>query len=683
MKQKVFFIVCILFLSFGVLHAQLIISAADWPYGDDCIGNHWDWYRGQNSTWSGYVIDPPDSTWDFTSGSTAGTASSEIRPISESQGNPPGMATYAERQVLGGEVSWGWENKITSAMYLYGFYASGINIYYSPPYRRPYIFAMLVGTNWTDTYSWDYSGITIYDTIQCEIINQGYIIVPEGGPYPCLVMRYYMSSYGEFMSVPVVDEDYIIYEWIAPGVGSCVTVQSQNKESNPFFTAYKDMFRLYNKSINETNPPVFTNTTVYGNGYNPGPYPVKSTITDASGIDTDSLYYRFGGGGGYTPVSHDSVNGSVYHYTIPAAGGPYPDTIFYYLAATDLAPTQNRGTDPPNAPGDSVFRFIVKDPANDHNPPLFFNTTQWPDTSYTGPFPVSSTILDSCGVAEAYLYYRQGGSGPYSLAVSDSVLDDLFYFTIPYVVSPPAFIEYYLEAVDASPNYNAGYDPPGAPGTVFSFNVQDYEGPVIENTRVWPDTGFAGPFDVWTDIYDNSGLGNTYLFYKIQSAPWDSMAPDSVLADTTHYFTIPAVTPPKVIRYYIKAYDNSANQNVSTDPPNAPNVVYQFIANPPGVGEDEVQVPVKAYLRANPNPFSHRCTLSFGIPERGTASLVIYNVAGARVKTIVDCSLDGGNYLFTWDCHDDRGMRVSNGSYFARLSQGETVLLAPITVLSK
>lgn len=676
-------VVCALLVSIGLMHGQLIISADDWPYGDDCIGNHWDWYRGQNSTWPGYEPDPADSIWDFTSGSTASTASSEIRPINESQGSPPAMATYAERQVLGGEISWGWENKIASAMYLYGFYASGVNIYFSPPYRRPYLFAMLVGTNWTDIYSWDYSGITIYDTVYSEVIGQGYVTVPEGGPYPCLVMRYFKSSYGEFMSVPVVDEDYIIYEWIVPDVGSCVTVQSQNKETNPFFTAYKDMFRLYYKSINETEPPLFTNTTIYGDGYNPGPYPVSSTITDASGIASDSLYYRFGSAGGFTPLPHDSVIGNDYHYTMPQNSGPYPDTIYYYLAATDMAPSQNRGTDPPDAPGDSVFRFIVKDPADDHTPPEFINTTQWPDTSYTGPFPVSSTIIDSCGVAEAYLYYRSGGSGPYSLAIADSVLEDTFYFTIPYVVSPPAFIEYYLEAVDASPNYNTGYDPPGAPVTVFSFNVQDYEGPVIENTRVWPDTGFAGPFDVWTDIYDNSGLGNTYLFYKIQTAPWDSVIPDSVVSDTTHYFTIPAVTPPRVIRYYVKAYDASANQNVATDPPGAPGVVYQFIANPPGIGESVRAVPACAYLKAAPNPAAHRCLLSFGVPVDGEASLVIYSITGARIKTVVDRFLTGGNYLYGWDCVDERGMRVGNGTYFARFRQGSTEVIAPITVFLK
>gem|GEM_PF-954882 len=683
MKKVSVLVLFVLPLLFSFLNAQLIITSDHWPYGSDCIGNRWDWYRGQNSTWGGYNANPPDSTWDFTSGPTSETASSEIRPIGESQGSPPGIATYAEKQTLGGAISWGWEKKITSAMYLYGFYASGINIYYNPPYRRPYYFPMGVGTSWNDYYSWDYSGITIYDTVLTTVINQGYIIVPEGGPYPCLVMRYYLSSYGEYMSVPVVDEDYIIYEWIGPDVGSFVTAQSQNKESNPNFTTYKDYFRIYSKVINETTPPVFTNTTIINNGYNPGPYTVESTITDASGIGTDSLYYRFGNSGGYTPVTHDSVSANTYYFAIPAVSPPYPDTVFYYLSATDLAPTHNRATDPPNAPNDSVFSFIVKDPADDHNPPLFFNTTQWPDTSYTGPYPVSSTIIDSCGVAEAYIYYRRGGSGAYNLAVTDSIIADNYYFTIPYTVSPPEFIEYYLEAVDASPNYNTGHDPPGAPATVFSFNVQDYEGPVIENTRVWPDTGFAGPFVVWSDIYDNSGLSENYIFYKIQTAPWDSAVADSIVNDTSHFYTIPGVSPPKVIRYYIKAYDNSANHNVSTDPPGAPSVVYQFIANPPGVNEETQTTPLRVYFTALPNPSVNRCLLHFGIPDEKYISLSIYNIAGAKVKNIVCKTMNKGNYIYSWQHKDERGKRVSNGTYFAILKYGNEVLIKPIVIVTK
>jgi hypothetical protein len=187
---------------------------------------------------------------------------------------------------------------------------------------------------------------------------------------------------------------------------------------------------------------------------------------------------------------------------------------------------------------------------------------------------------------------------------------------------------------------------------------------------------------VWSDIYDNSGVLSAYLFYKIQTDPWDSTTADSIQNDTTYFFAIPAITPPKVIRYYIKAYDNSANNNVSTDPPGAPGVVYQFIANPPGVSEEiGEQVPHSVYLTISPNPTISKCLLNFGIPKGERISLSIYNILGARVKTIIANSiLEGGHYLYDWRARDERGRRVSSGIYFARLEYGKRVVMKPIII---
>ncbi len=244
MKKISLFLVLIFPSLYSFINAQLIINADHWPYGIECIGNKWYWSVGENGTWGGYDPNPIDSTWDFSLGPTASYASSEIIPIGESLANLSREPSFIEEKIFDNDTTWWWESKDSSAHYLYGFTIQGTNIYFNPPYRRLYIFPMMVGTNWNDYYSWDYAGITIYDTIQSEIINQGYVIVPEGGPYQCLVMRCYESSYGEFMGVPVVDEDYIIYQWIVPDVGICVNVQSQNKETNPYYTTYKDFFRL-------------------------------------------------------------------------------------------------------------------------------------------------------------------------------------------------------------------------------------------------------------------------------------------------------------------------------------------------------------------------------------------------------------------------------------------------------
>jgi hypothetical protein len=153
----------------------------------------------------------------------------------------------------------------------------------------------------------------------------------------------------------------------------------------------------------------------------------------------------------------------------------------------------------------------------------------------------------------------------------------------------------------------------------------------------------------------------------IQTAPWDSVTPDSVPDDTTHYFTIPAVTPPKVIRYYIKAYDNSTNQNVSTDPPNAPNVVYEFIANPGGT-EEERPGPsnfAKQYLTVSPNPFRENAEIRFCINgPREPIWLKIYDISGRVVRNFyVPASRRGFPSALTWDGRNEKGEKVPSGIY--------------------
>lgn len=69
-----------------------------------------------------------------------------------------------------------------------------------------------------------------------------------------------------------------------------------------------------------------------------------------------------------------------------------------------------------------------------------------------------------------------------------------------------------------------------------------------------------------------------------------------------------------------------------------------------------------------PNPTSGSTTISFDIPDhRGYVHLVIYNVQGRRVCTVVDGPVDRGRHERSWDGTDDTGSPVASGVYFARL----------------
>jgi uncharacterized repeat protein (TIGR01451 family) len=76
-----------------------------------------------------------------------------------------------------------------------------------------------------------------------------------------------------------------------------------------------------------------------------------------------------------------------------------------------------------------------------------------------------------------------------------------------------------------------------------------------------------------------------------------------------------------------------------------------------------------------PNPFRSSTTFRFDLPRAGHAELVIFDVTGRRVKTLVSGDVAAGRFDAVWDGRDETGARTSPGVYFVRLQTqgyGET-----------
>jgi hypothetical protein len=74
-------------------------------------------------------------------------------------------------------------------------------------------------------------------------------------------------------------------------------------------------------------------------------------------------------------------------------------------------------------------------------------------------------------------------------------------------------------------------------------------------------------------------------------------------------------------------------------------------------------------LRVSPNPGgSHGYTMSFGMPIAGLAELVVYNVAGRRIATLVSGDVEAGRRQVIWAGRASDGRQLSHGVYFARLT---------------
>ena len=94
--------------------------------------------------------------------------------------------------------------------------------------------------------------------------------------------------------------------------------------------------------------------------------------------------------------------------------------------------------------------------------------------------------------------------------------------------------------------------------------------------------------------------------------------------------------------------------------------------NPAGLDELEGEevpggsgAPLAFRLYPNmPNPFGLSTSISFDLPQPARVRVEIYDLQGARVKSLVDASMAAGRHVESWDGTDNAGMRSASGIYF-------------------
>lgn len=72
-----------------------------------------------------------------------------------------------------------------------------------------------------------------------------------------------------------------------------------------------------------------------------------------------------------------------------------------------------------------------------------------------------------------------------------------------------------------------------------------------------------------------------------------------------------------------------------------------------------------------PNPFGRTTEVAFTLAEDGPVRLDVYDLAGQRVRTLLDGRQGAGTYRVNWDGADGDGRRLAAGVYFFQF-QGHT-----------
>ena len=104
----------------------------------------------------------------------------------------------------------------------------------------------------------------------------------------------------------------------------------------------------------------------------------------------------------------------------------------------------------------------------------------------------------------------------------------------------------------------------------------------------------------------------------------------------------------------------------------------EFVLEPKSVAtaveEDAGVLPSTFTLgQSYPNPFNSQVVIPYDLPQATQVTLRIYDVRGARVRTLMDGVLAGGHHVSIWDAADDNGQRVGSGTYLYQLAAGRSV----------
>ena len=165
---------------------------------------------------------------------------------------------------------------------------------------------------------------------------------------------------------------------------------------------------------------------------------------------------------------------------------------------------------------------------------------------------------------------------------------------------------------------------------------------------------------------DGVAAGNTNLriaYSRNDRATWTDMGPN-INIDTTDLTTVPqsigsdtlnsdnTVAPGEAI-YYALARVTGTTEN-------------SLESGPSSVEKIEGTVPAGYGLEANyPNPFNPTTSITFHVPSQSFVSLMVYDIMGREVATLVSQDMEPGTYLTGWNAQT-----ATSGVYFYTLEAG-------------
>jgi len=199
-----------------------------------------------------------------------------------------------------------------------------------------------------------------------------------------------------------------------------------------------------------------------------------------------------------------------------------------------------------------------------------------------------------------------------------------------------------------------------------------------ESVRPWVCNDYnPGPYKYWTGS-DKYGFAQ-FPSYNLGASSFGLFAPDGT---GIGYFAFAGETSDNKFGHRFLQYGSPYDGMYQDGNATGEGGIWTFIARNSVKGTLTNLVAVEeapaafAVAQNAPNPFNPTTTINFYIPEAGTTTIAIFNIAGQKVDTIANEFLSAGSHSVMWDASG-----FSAGVYFYTVTSGKFTKTMKMTLL--
>jgi len=393
---------------------------------------------------------------------------------------------------------------------------------------------------------------------------------------------------------------------------------------------------------------------------------VSAVITDNSDITNAEIIYTMDGGGLWQTVIMTEGVDDIWTGIIPGPGVNENVHVFYYISATDDGIDQDgpKTSTYPYEPGLESLGYVLTDEMN------------MALVQFT-PYPSGNSLYDGCevtvtGIVTGDTAQYNSSYGAYAIQGSANQWDGIVFdgwddtqltrgdeVTITGTVEefdPEWHFKYdgNTKLIDVSEVTVHSTGNSMAPMSVSTADlaqdgeeVESYEGCLVTVSDV--TVSAINAYD-W-GIVDASGVE------CLIDDDMATMEADNYLSTLEDGATLSQVTG--ILNYSYGTYKIQIRDLADLGQ---------------ALGINNIDIPRRYALHNNfPNPFNPETQIRFEIGKQENVQLIIYDLLGRKVRTLVNDNYSPGMYVLRWDAMNDNHKPVSSGAYIYRIKAGEFI----------